>query len=150
MIVDKVCNISKYCKLIPNLKIGLESIKDAEQKEIGKYIFDGGYFLIQEGQTKLLEDGLFETHKRYIDVQIILSGKEEIAWLPLDELTAENEYDEQADKQKFTGPKLHHMSITEGMFWIAFPWDGHQALAHVCDANDYRKIVLKLPFEEEK
>lgn len=148
MIVDKFCNIRKYESLIDNLDCGLKAIENVDKLEIGRYEFDKGYFLIQEGNTIPLDEGLFETHKKYIDVQIIVDGQEEIAWLPLDELRQENIYDEVSDKQKFKGDHLHHMTITKDMFWVAFPWDGHQAISHVDNKHHYKKIVLKLLIEE--
>lgn len=150
MIIDQLENINNYKKLIPNLDIGLNAIQNIENKPVERYEFDGGYFMIQEGITKPMEEGLFESHKKYIDIQIVVKGKEEIAWMPLSELTAVQSYDEKLDKQKFTGLHVHHMTITEGMFWIAFPWDGHQAISNLNEENDYRKIVLKLPIMEEQ
>ena len=148
MIIDEFSNIKKYTNLIGNLDMGLEAIKNVNGLSVVRYEFDGGFFLVQEGYTKPLEEGLFETHKKYIDIQIIVSGEEEIAWLPLKELHQETEYDVKSDKQKFKGSHMHHITITKDMFWIAFPWDGHQAVSHANEEQHYRKIVLKLPVKE--
>lgn len=36
------------------------------------------------------------------------------------------------------------MLITEGMAYICFPWDGHQAVFHVEQPLTFTKAVLKL------
>ncbi len=39
------------------------------------------------------------------------------------------------------------MKITKGMFYAAFPWDGHQPVAHTKEEQSFVKIVMKLPAE---
>ena len=145
MIIGQITHIIEYASLIPNLEKGLEAIKNSESLAVGKYLFDGGYYLIQEGITKSFKEGTFETHRNYIDVQIIVKGSEEIAWLDYDQLKSIVPYDELTDKERLIGPTSHSMLIKEGMFWIAFQSDGHLAVSHTNKPYSYRKIVLKLP-----
>lgn len=58
----------------------MEAINHAGNLEVGRYEFDGGYFMVQKGTTRPLEEGTFEAHRRYIDVQIVVEGSEELAW----------------------------------------------------------------------
>ena len=44
-----------------------------------------------------------------------------------------------------TNKEEHTMKITQGMFYAAFPWDGHQPVAHTREMQSFTKIVLKLP-----
>lgn len=150
MIIGKKEDLSKYAAVLPNLENGLKACENADKLPVGRYEFEGGYFTIQQGKTKSLAEGTYESHRRYIDVQIILEGQEEIAWQSLDNLESCTEYDEASDKQRYTGEHSHHMLITEGMFWVAFPEDGHQALGHLDHEHEYKKIVLKLPVERTK
>lgn len=145
MIVDSYKNIQKYGPLLPYLKNGLEAAKDADSLEVGRYEFEGGYFMIQEGQTKPLDEGTFEAHRKFIDVQILLDGAEEVAWQELADTTEAIPYDPTTDKQRLDGSKEHHMLITKGMFWAAFPQDAHKAISHVDQQLSFRKIVMKLP-----
>ncbi len=36
------------------------------------------------------------------------------------------------------------VKITKGMFYAAFPWDGHQAVAHTEERQRFLKVVMKL------
>lgn len=148
MIIDNISEITKYKSLLPRLDEALVAIKDASTLEVGKYEFEHFYFMIQEGITKPLEEGGYEAHRNYIDVQILLDGKEEIAWKKYSDLQVSKEYDPVIDKELLQGSKENHMLIEKGMFWVAFPWDGHKAISHIDTPYNYRKIVLKLPVKE--
>ena len=48
--------------------------------------------MIQIYETKLKEEMLFEAHKDYIDIQVVLDGSATIGWAPADELEVEIPY----------------------------------------------------------
>lgn len=151
MIIDSLEHIGNYAPILPNLKEGLAAIEAAQAKgelEEGRYDFDGGFFKVQKGVTKPFTEGTFEAHRKYIDVQIILDGSEEIAWKELKELTEVIPYDEAKDMARYTGTFEHQIKITKGMFWAAFPSDGHKAISHSKEQQSFTKIILKLPVEK--
>lgn len=148
MIIDRIDNIRFYSALLPNLEAGLAAIEAQGTEEVGRFAFDGGFFMVQEGVTKPMDEGTYEAHKKYIDVQMVISGSEELAWSELDRLTVAIPYNPEKDQERYDGPKDHIMSITEGMFYAAFPQDGHKAISHTKEQQSYRKVVLKLPVAE--
>lgn len=145
MIIDKFDNIRFYGPMLNNLENGLQAVHALRNPEAGRYEFDGGFFMIQKGATKPMEEGTFEAHRKYVDVQIVLEGSEEIAWAELRDLKEEGAYDCEKDKAAYTGAEVHAMKITEGMCYIAFPHDGHKAIRHTEKPQSYTKIVMKLP-----
>ena len=149
MIIDSMKNIGVYKPILKGLDAGLAAVKAlGEHPEVGKYTFDGGYFMVQEGLTKPVSEGDFEAHRKYIDVQMILEGCETVGWADIDDLTESVAYDENKDKIMYAGEVRHCNLIRPGMFWAAFPEDGHKACRHVEEQNTYRKIVMKLPVAE--
>lgn len=151
MIIDSFDKIEKYKVLLPHLEDGLKAMQKANVSEKGRYEFAGGYFMVQIGCTNPLEQGSFEAHRRFIDVQILLEGSEEIAWAPYESLEICELYNAETDKERLQGERRHCMLIEKGMFWCAFPWDAHKAISHTGEKEHYyRKIVMKLPVEEEK
>ena len=61
MIIDSMKNIGVYKPILKGLDAGLAAVKAlGEHPEVGKYTFDGGYFMVQEGNTKSLDEGDFE------------------------------------------------------------------------------------------
>ncbi len=131
MIVDKIDNILFYKPMVNNLEAGINAINEVDNLEEGKYTFEGGYFMIQKGHTKPMEEGTFEAHRKYVDVQIVIEGSEEIAWADISELNTVNEYDSIKDAERLDGDKSHNMLISKGMFYIAFPHDGHKPVSHI-------------------
>ncbi len=145
MIIDCIDNIMKYEPLLPNLRKGMEAIHSLDELKEGRYEFDGGYFMVQKGITRPILEGTFEAHKKYIDVQILVEGSEEVAWEDILKLETVIPYDAQKDAQRLTGEREHVIKITKGMFYAAFPRDGHQPVAHTNKEQSFTKIVLKLP-----
>ena len=147
MIIDQISNIFAYAACFKNLQAGLDAIHAMEGWALGRHDFEGGYFLVQEGDTTPMEEGKFEYHRKFVDVQIIYEGCEELGWAPLSKLQEAVPYDEAKDAGFGLAAFDHTMAITGGMFYAAFPWDGHRPSAHTgSKPHHYRKIVLKLPF----
>lgn len=150
MIVDKLKNIELYKSMIPNLESGLEAIKDQMDKmETGRYEFDGGFFMVQKGESKPMAEGLFEAHRKFIDIQIIVRGDEEIAWAELEDTTEKTAYDEVKDAAYYEASEKHSLYVSEGMFYIAFPHDAHKAIRHTSNSHKFEKIVLKMPVSQK-
>lgn len=144
MIVDKLENIRMYSSLLPHLEAGLAAAEAADKSVPGRYEFDGGFFLIQKGETKPMKEGNFEAHRKYIDVQIVTGGSEEFAWADIRDLDPAGEYDEEKDKAMYSGTAEHTMKAVAGMCYIAFPHDGHKAVRHTGAQQSFTKIVMKL------
>lgn len=147
MIIDSIHNIMKYEALLPNLKAGMEAVRGLTELETGRYEFPGGYFMVQKGTTRPIAEGTFEAHRKYIDVQILMEGSEEVAWEDIRNLVTVVPYNPEKDAQRLTGNKEHVMKITKDMFYAAFPEDGHQPVAHTKEEQSFIKIVMKLPVE---
>jgi len=145
MIIDMFSNLFFYKSMIKNLEKGIEAIKKQEKMEVGRYEFDGGFFMIQKGFTKPMEEGTFEAHRKYVDIQIVVEGSEDVAWRNLSDLMEETAYNEEKDAARFTGVTDHTIHVTAGMCYIAFPQDGHKPVRHVQNQQSYTKIVMKLP-----
>ena len=145
MIIDKFDNIRFYSCMLNNLENGLQAVEALRNPEAGRYEFDGGFFLVQKGETKPMSEGTFEAHRKYADVQIVLEGSEEIAWADLGDLKEDGEYNGDNDKAAYTGAEDNVMRITAGICHIAFPHDGHKAVRHTSRQQSYTKIVMKLP-----
>lgn len=145
MIIDKMESIRLYADVLPYLENGLKAIEAMETLEVGRYEFEGGFFMVQQGTTNPLEEGKYEVHRNYIDVQIMLEGGEEVGWDHLSNLTTTVPYDPEKDMEFLEGAYDHVMKIKAGMFWVGFPQDGHIPCRHTQEPYQYKKIVMKLP-----
>lgn len=148
MIVDKSSNILFYQNLLPGIKEGMRALEGVQNIETlvgaGKREFEGGFFTVCEGTTKPLEEGLFETHKNYIDVQIIIKGAEEVAVKDAADLEVVTSYDKDKDICILDGDKSHSIRVSEGMFYAVFPHDGHAPGCYTKNPESFLKVVMKL------
>ncbi len=148
MFIDSIDRVMKYEAVLPLLARGMEAIRSHAELAEGRYEFDGGFFLVQKGSTRPIQEGNYEAHRKYIDVQILMEGSEEVAWEDIRKLKTVIPYDPEKDAERLIGDREHVMKITEGMFYAAFPEDAHQPISHTSEPQNFTKIVLKLPTGE--
>lgn len=144
MILDEFKNICKYNPMIKYLEDAVHFINNSNALPVGRYEFNGGFLMVQEGITNSIEECNFETHKKYIDVQYVLEGSEIMVWADKNELKCTAQYDQKKDAEFYEG-KGTAIEIKAGMSYIMFPNDAHKACCHVDMPNRYKKYVIKLP-----
>ena len=146
MILDNIKNIENYKGLSDNFDKAIDYLtkENLDDLEVGKYEICGDdvFVMIQEYETKSIEDGKYEMHKNFIDIQLILSGEELIGYADVDDLTQTNEYNELKDKQNFKGEGQLH-SLTKGMFGVYFVGEGHKPSINNSKFN-VKKAVVKI------
>lgn len=125
-------------------------VNKAEGAAVGKYdLENGAYVGVQEYTTKARSEAKYEAHKKFIDIQMILSGKELIAVSPIEKMTISDEYNEEKDFMLF-----HHNDectdyvLEAGDFLILYPQDVHMPGVCVNEKSPVRKIVVKVPVEK--
>lgn len=123
---------------------------EPEKYEDGRYdLEDGVYVNIMTYETKYRKEAFFEAHKRYIDIQMILRGKELIAAEPIEVMhKAEclQPYDEEKDVEFYADSRDGIDSVlTDGEYRIYLPEDGHMPGICVDERAQVRKAVVKVP-----
>ena len=96
--------------------------------EPGKYELDGEklYITIAEFDGKHAEAAKLEAHKKYIDIQIVLSGQETMGWSSIDNCKNEvDPYNSEKDILFFTEKPSTYVIVNPEEFVIYFPEDGH-------------------------
>ena len=77
MILCKYSELGLYAPLLPHLEEAMKCIDRVKSNALteGRYCFDGGYLFVQSGTTAPIEEGRYETHRKYLDIQYMLSGE---------------------------------------------------------------------------
>lgn len=145
MIIDYMEYLDQYTSQIPNLENALQVMRENPNLDVPRFDFEGGYIMIQHGMTRDLNDGFFEAHEKYIDVQIMLEGQEIIFWNRTENMEAVGDYNVEQDKLALTGSGAES-KLTSGMFAIMFPSDAHAPCRHMAGdtPHSYKKCVFKL------
>ena len=154
MIVDKISNAKQYYKLGFRIEKALKYLKDTDLSQIktGKYQIDGHniFAVVLEYETKNLEQGLWEAHRKYIDIQYIISGKEKMGYSCIDDMKIPIEYEEKNDIIFFEG-QGDYITINEGAFALFTPNDVHMPSIKVDNPQCVKKLLIKIlvDFEDE-
>lgn len=129
MILDTLENAARYSAFKPGLSEGFGFLDQPGVAELepGRYeISDDLVFaIIEKNDGRKLEDGSLEAHRKYIDIQYIISGDESMGWSPRSELTGSTGYDEERDLEFFSDPVQSVVKVPEGSFAIFLPTDAH-------------------------
>lgn len=100
----------------------------------------------QEYMPRNHEDCRFETHRKFIDIQYIVSGKELIGLTNVKKTTVVEPYDTENDIEFEVGTEYTLLKAIPGRFFIFFPEDAHMPCMKD-DEGKVRKIVIKVPVE---
>ncbi len=148
MILDTLNNASRYAGLGERIVAALKYLQenDCTKLPVGKIPIQGEqiYALVQDNTTKTRDQGVWEAHRKYIDVQFVAAGVEEMGYANIQTLTVKKPYDELVDYALFDGSGSF-VKVPTGSFTIFFPEDGHIPGSAV-DGQPaaVRKVVVKV------
>ena len=153
MIVDRLENAEVYEAIYSKLTRGLTLLNDKSlaQKPDGRYESEGDeiYYIVQRYVTRPPEQGKLEAHRKYIDIQFIVSGQESFGYAPLKSLKEKTPYDDEKDVAFYEVPKDIAMTkLSAGMFAVFFPQDVHMPCLRVSGPEPVFKIVVKVKVGE--
>jgi YhcH/YjgK/YiaL family protein len=120
---------------------------DLSKLELKRYDIDGDnlYATISEYSTKNEETTNFEAHRKYIDIQYVISGKEIMNVAPITTIKdVVTPYDETKDIEFVTVAKKVNYMASQDYFFIFFPDDVHRPGLKIGVNLPVRKIVIKL------
>ena len=102
MIIDNIENISKYSAVIPaNVIKFLKNISP----EVGHYDIDEkSYANVDMYIPKPYDNCQFEAHKKYIDIQMVLFGEENLEYTIAEGLEISENYNDNKDIMFFDNP----------------------------------------------
>ncbi len=155
MIVDRIQNYAKYHHLPDRIVRAIEYIgsTDFAFVESGQYELDGKKLIsiVSRYKTKLPENAVWESHRKYIDVQFVAGGNERFGYAPL--ATAppiKTPYSEERDVI-FYEPGTEMFAAPAGTFMIFYPDDVHAPglAAGIPPApSEVVKVVVKVAVEK--
>ncbi len=155
MILDCLPQWRRYATTLPGLAKAFEYLQTLDAGcPNGRYELDGDrmYCLVQRYRTKPREQAAFEAHRKYVDVQFMLAGRETILWAPLAALTTVTQpYDSSRDIGFFapvTGVTPVQLGVQQ--FAILFPEDGHAPGVEADGAVEVVKAVVKVRLPEAR
>lgn len=149
MILDRIENVRLYQNVHARFKSAFEYLNriDIHTLPVGRHEVDGAnmYALVQEYNTKLKEDGKWEAHRKYIDLQYVVLGAEGIGYANINHLQ-QGTYEPEKDFLPLHG-KGELIPLNSGYFVLLLPEDAHMPGMALGSPAAVRKIVLKIAME---
>ena len=157
MIITNVNNEIQNKSLAKDIRFCIEFAKKNENKILslvnGSY--DVGYNNIKMNLgkyfTKSENEKFWESHKKYLDVQIMINGTEKVAINDIRDMEVKS-FDEEKDLTILEGNKAFDIVMKTGDVLVFFPNDVHKPELNVSendDSGNIRKIVTKVVFKIE-
>ena len=146
MILDTIAKIERYSSLHPLFPRVIEFIHDTDLNTltagihpiIGKQLF----VIVEEEQGRTREQAKLECHRKYIDIQLVLEGTDEMGWKPLADCHQPlDEYSAKRDIRFFDDAADSWISTPANAFCIFFPDDAHAPLV---STGEIRKLIFKV------
>ncbi|HOT29175.1 MAG TPA: YhcH/YjgK/YiaL family protein [Candidatus Ozemobacteraceae bacterium] len=147
MIVAALQICTKYSHVFPGLAQAFEWLRTTNlaRLEAGRHPIDGEriYASVAEYRTKPVEEGFWEAHRRYVDVQLVVSGTERFGFGHLHEMRFVS-HDESRDLSVLEGDGDFFL-LRPGLVAVLFPDDAHMPGLWAGSAPEtVRKIVVKI------
>ena len=147
MIFDSLTNSARYYSVSQRMQKAFELIASTDWTSVepGIHELDGRdiYVNVMERELKKKGDAKLEVHNEYIDIQVLVSGREEsFGWSDRKALKEPvGEFDAQKDIQFFDDEPQTYYTLRPGQFTVLFPEDGH---APMVGEGTVRKIIVKV------
>jgi len=150
MIVTVLKHIEHQVSMTSVLKKAIEFLlrPDICNLADGRVDIDGQdvFALVHRYETVKTDALKFEYHRKYIDIQYIVSGKEVIGWALAERMTVTEAYDLDKDICFGTVPKeeIIPVFLQTGQLAVFYPEDGHAPQLAAGSPSAVFKIVVKV------
>jgi biofilm protein TabA len=146
MIVDRIEHGALYNSLHPLFVAAFAELSGAPLRALapGRHPIQGDrlYVSVQRDDARPREQVVLESHRKYIDIQLLLDGEESIGWRSLDQCKViRSPYDDAKDFMTYSDAPSLWIPMTAGTFAIFFPTDAHAPLA---GSGRLHKAVMKV------
>jgi YhcH/YjgK/YiaL family protein len=146
MILDILENAHRYSALNKGFGKAFDFLARPDLKQLPPDIYeidgDRVFATVAIDQGRKKEESLLEIHKKYIDIQLILAGTDNMGWRPKASCKKPSgEYDPETDLQFFADEPDAWLATKNGSFVIFFPEDAHMPLI---SSEQLHKVIVKI------
>lgn len=144
MILDRLENAEKYFNMHPDFEKAFTFLRQNNLAELpdDRYDIDGDrvFCMMSKAQGRSRAEAKLEAHRKYIDIQYVLAGSDDMGWKPTSECKlVETPYNAENDIVFFNDTPDSWTQVPAGSFVIFFPEDAHAPL--VSDTEIHKAVV---------
>ena len=117
-----------------------------EELTLGCHIVnDGFYYNVIEYETTSEKEKPFESHRKYVDIQLLLEGEEVMQETDVTRLVVEGKYDDEKDVVLYKATDNSASTILRpGSIMILYPRDAHRSMSINAKESTVVKVVGKV------
>lgn len=146
MILSTLSQSDRYAGLHPLFPRAFEYIRNTDLTALapGRYplMSDDLFAIVEQVPGRTRATAKLEAHRRYIDIQLVLEGTDEMGWRALADCTQPvGDYSTVRDIRFFNDAPASWISTPPGTFCIFFPEDAHAPLV---SEGIIRKVIFKI------
>ncbi len=146
MIFATVANADRYAALHILFPRAIKFMRDTNMLVLEPGIYpivgDDLFAIVENVDGRSRADAQLECHRRYIDIQLVLEGTDEMGWKALTDChNPVSDYSAEKDIQFFHDAPATWIATPPGAFCIFFPEDAHAPLV---STGNIRKVVFKI------
>lgn len=146
MILDTLDQAERYKSLHPLFARAFDFLRSTDLLALapGKHAVEGEdlFAIVEHCAGRTRAQARLESHRRYIDIQLVLEGVDEMGWRPLAQCARPlGEFDSARDIRFYDDAPSSWVVTPAGSFCMFFPDDAHAPL--VSDGM-VRKVVMKI------
>ncbi|GAA4084333.1 YhcH/YjgK/YiaL family protein [Mucilaginibacter panaciglaebae] len=113
----------------------------------GKHVIDGDnvFATVTNGPTKEMDKTGWEAHHNYLDLHLVISGREKVGVMNAKTAEVTNPYDAAKDVENFNSNTKGDWYVEDpGTLYIFFPQNAHRPGVHVDGYDKVKKMVIKV------
>jgi YhcH/YjgK/YiaL family protein len=146
MIFSTLTNAGRYAAQHPLFPRAFEYIRKTDLLALapGHYpiVADDLFAIVEHVPGRTRAEAKLECHRKYIDIQLVLEGVDEMGWKPLSDCREPvDNYSAERDIQFFRDAPASWIATPPDVFCIFFPEDAHAPLV---STGSIRKVVFKI------
>lgn len=150
MLVTDIKHIDYHLSMTAAFRKAIDFLRRPDIRNLvdGRVDIDGQdvFALIQRYETVKTDAPKFEYHRKYIDIQHIVSGEEVIGWALVERMKITDAYDMEKDICFGTVPKeeITPVYLQAGQLAVLYPEDGHAPKLAAGAPSHVVKVVVKV------
>lgn len=149
MIIDTIANAERYAALHPLFLDVFAYMRNTDLSSLasGRHAIKGNdlFAIVERVPGRSREVAQLECHRKYIDIQLVLEGVDEMGWKPLADCHEPvSDYSTTSDIQFFYDTPASWVATPAGAFCIFFPEDAHAPLVAT---QNIHKVVFKIALD---
>ncbi len=146
MILARLAEADRYLPLHPLFARAFDFLRNTDLATLvpGKHGIQGEqlFAIVEACAGRTRAEAKLECHRRYIDIQLVLEGVDEMGWKPVAEcVDPATDYDAVRDIRFFNDAPASWIATPPGAFCLFFPDDAHAPLV---GTGSIRKVVVKI------